>query len=109
MCRIEALQPSREGILRFAEALRRDPLLLACLGPELLRSMSWMLEAARIPSGGVRGAILAKGLLGVWLAVLRAWRADEGADLAHTMAEADKTLHRAGDWARRLGLAAEET
>mgnify|MGYP000482221115 CR=1 FL=1 len=27
MCRIEALQPNREGILRFADELKRDPLL----------------------------------------------------------------------------------
>lgn len=105
MCRVEALQPSREGILRLAEELPRDPLLVLALMPDLLRSMAWMLDAARIETSGATGALRAKGLLAVWLSVLRAWREDEGADLAHTMAEADKALTRAGDWARRLGLA----
>jgi len=105
MCRIEALQPNRDGILRFAEDLRHDPLLALALAPDLLRSMRRVLEAAGLEANGLLAPLQVKGMLGVWLAILRAWRADEGTDLGHTMAEADKALTRAGDWAMRLGLA----
>lgn len=108
MCRIEALQPHRAGILRFAGELRRDPLLLLALTPHLLRSMREVIEAAGLEASGLLAPIQLKGMLAVWLAVLRAWQQDESPDLGHTMAEADKALTRAGDWARRLGLAPRE-
>ena len=106
MCRIEALQVHRAGILAFASDLRRDPWLGLAMMPDLLRSMRVVLEAAGLEAGGTLAPLRLKGMLAVWLAVLRAWRQDEGADLGHTMAEADKVIARAGDLARRLGLAA---
>lgn len=105
MCRIEALQPHRAGILRFAEELRRDPLLLLALTPRMMRSMRAVMEAAGLDAGGLLAPLRLKGMLGVWLAVLRAWRDDESPDLGHTMAEADKALTRAGEWAKRFGVA----
>lgn len=106
MCRVEALQPHRAGILRFAEELRRDPLLALSLAPDVMRSMAAVLDAAGIESGGLLGPVRLKGMLAIWLGVLRAWRDDEGADLGHTMAETDKLLTRAGAWAQRFGLGA---
>ncbi len=108
MCRVEALQAHRAGILAFAEALRRDPLLGLAMMPDLMRSMRAVLEAAGLEAGGALAPLRLKGMLALWFAVLRAWQQDEGADLGHTMAEADKAISRAGDWARRLGLAARK-
>ncbi len=104
MCRIEALQPHRAGVLAFAEALQRDPLLALALAPDLLRSMQAVLDTAGIAPKGPLAPLHAKAMLVAWLAVLRAWRADDSPDLGHTMAEADRMLQRAGDWGRRLGV-----
>lgn len=104
MCRVEALQPNREGILEFADALRRDPLLALALAPDLLRSMHRLLEVAGLRSSRALAPLHAKAMLAVWLSVLRAWREDDSPDLSRTMAEADKALQRAGDWGRRFGL-----
>lgn len=64
--------------------------------------MSWMLEAAGIASAGPLGLLRAKGLLAVWLAVLRVWLLDESPDLAPTMAALDRHLRRAEQFAVRL-------
>lgn len=108
MCRIEALQPHRAGILRFAEDMRRDPLLMLALLPRLQISMREVIEAAGLEVSGLLAPLQLKGMLGVWLGVLRAWQQDDSPDLGHTMAEADKALTRAGQWARRLGLEPRE-
>ena len=74
MRRIDALQAHRAGVLALLRALPAEPptaLLLACA---TRRSMRWMLEAAGIPTRGVRGELRVKGLLAVWLWTIRAWR-----------------------------------
>ena len=55
-------------------------------------SMRWMLEAAGIDAGGPAGALRTKGLMLVWLDVLRVWQSDESEDMARTMAHLDKRL-----------------
>ena len=55
-------------------------------------SMRWMLEAAGIDAGGRAGALRTKGLMLVWLDVLRVWQSDESDDMARTMAHLDKRL-----------------
>ncbi len=57
--------------------------------------MGWMLEAAGLSAAGLRGIVRAKALVGVWLYALRAWKDDESADLAGTMAALDKALDQA--------------
>jgi hypothetical protein len=104
MRRIDALQPHRAGIIRMGRDMRTDPFLALMLAPQLAASMSWMLEAARIDAGGVKGALRVKGLCGVWLATLRSWEADDGADLGQTMAALDKALDKAESVARTLRL-----
>ena len=54
--------------------------------------MRWMLEAAGIDAGGPAGALRTKGLMLVWLDVLRVWQSDESEDMARTMAHLDKRL-----------------
>jgi len=57
--------------------------------------MGWMLEAAGISTTGVLGRLRRKGLLGVWLAAVRAWREDTSEDLSGTMAALDRALGQA--------------
>lgn len=109
MRRIDALQPHRAGILRLFEDLREDPLLALLLVASLPKSMAWMLEAAGLGSGGLAGLARANGLSAVWLAVIRAWKDDDTADLGPTMAALDRALDRAEQVARSLRLSPGET
>ncbi len=104
MRRIDAMQPYRPGILRLLRDLPRDPLLAAVLWLELPHSMAWMLEAAELPTGGPLGFLRAKGLVGLWLATIRAWVKDDSEDLGPTMAALDRVLDRADQIARSLRL-----
>lgn len=104
MRRIDALQPHREGIVRFGREMRHDPVLALALAPVLAGSMAWMLEAARIDSSGISGILRVKGLSAVWISTLRAWEADESQDLGSTMAALDRALDKAERVARTLRL-----
>ena len=103
MRRIDLLQAHRDGVLAVLRALPSEPptaLLLACA---TRRSMRWMLEAAGVSAGGVRGELRVKGLVAVWLWAVNAWRGDESADLSATMAALDTALARAEQAAGMLG------
>lgn len=103
MRRFDVLQAHRAGVTALMRALPSEPpaaLLLACA---TRRSMRWMLEAAGVPTAGVRGQLRVRGLVGVWLWTLRAWGRDETADLSGTMAALDTALHRAERLAGFLG------
>ncbi|RAI59401.1 TetR family transcriptional regulator [Roseicella frigidaeris] len=104
MRRIDAMQPHRAGLLRFLADLRGDPALGLCLLAGLPRSMARLLQAAELESHGLSGALRVQGLVGVWLATLRAWQRDGSADLGATMAALDRALDRAEQVARTLRL-----
>jgi len=94
MRRFDALQPHRPALAAILRDLPRDP-LAACAGArQLRRSMALMLEAARIDSGGLAGALRIEGLAAVYLLSLRRFLADDSADMARTMASLDGTLRR---------------
>src|SRR5205823_2677905 len=95
MRRIDVLQAHRAGVLALLAAIPADPLLTLGLAGANLRSMAWMLDAAGVSSAGPAGMLRTKGLLGVWLWTLRAWRGDTDPDLGPTMAALDKALERA--------------
>ncbi|MCW3476022.1 TetR family transcriptional regulator [Limobrevibacterium gyesilva] len=95
MRRIDVLQAHRPGVLALLQALPCDPPLALMLAAANLCSMGWMLDGAGIPATGPRGRLRTKGLLGVWLWTVRAWRHDESLDLAATMAALDHALARA--------------
>lgn len=95
MRRIDVLQAHRDGVLALLSAIPTDPLLILLLAGANLRSMAWMLEAAGVSSAGPAGRLRTKGLLGVWLWTLRAWRGDTDPDLGPTMAALDNALQRA--------------
>jgi ubiquinone biosynthesis protein COQ9 len=109
MRRFDMLQAHRAGVLAVLDAAVMDPLLGLFLARLSLRSMAWLLEGAGISAGGLRGRLRVKGLLGVWLWSVRAWRADDSADLAATMTATDNALDRAGELARSLGDAPEDS
>ncbi len=84
------------------EVLRRelpmDPPTALCAVASLLRSMRWMLEAADIPTGGVRGAVAVKLATAAYLSAMRVWQRDDSPDLARTMASLDARLRRIERW-----------
>lgn len=102
MRRIDVLQVHRDGVLVLLSAIPTDPLLTLLLAGANLRSMAWMLEAAGVSSAGPAGRLRTKGLLGVWLWTLRAWRDDTDPDLGGTMAALDNALQRVERLARWL-------
>ena len=95
MRRIDVLQEHRGGLLALLRHLPADPGLVALLALATRRSMRWMLEAAGISSQGLTGRLRAKGLMALWLWVIRAWASDESEDLSVTMAALDQALSRA--------------
>ena len=107
MRRLDAMQPHREGILRLFEDMRRDPALALALAPHIGVSMRWMLEAAEVEAKSCEARLLALGLVGVWLATIRAWARDDSPDMGTTMAALDSALDRAERLARPLGLLRE--
>ena len=92
MRRFDSLQHHRAGVLALLQALPGEPATALTLAAATTASMGWMLEAAGVPSTGLRGALASQGLTGVWLYALRAWRTDESPDLSGTMAALDRAL-----------------
>ncbi|MFQ5954733.1 MAG: TetR family transcriptional regulator [Kiloniellales bacterium] len=99
MRRIDALTPHKAGVGAVMRSLGRDPVAALCGTPQLVRSMSWMLEAAGIDSHGPAGVIRTRGLALLWLSTLQVWLADDTPDAAKTMAALDARLRRADRWA----------
>ena len=95
MRRVDVLQAHRAGVLALFRGLPANPPAALWLATSSLRSMGWILDAAGVSAGGARGRLRAKGLFAVWLWTVRAWRGDESADLAATMAALDQALTRA--------------
>ncbi|MGH1397867.1 MAG: TetR family transcriptional regulator [Alphaproteobacteria bacterium] len=104
MDRYEILNEYRPAILSVLQSFKYDPkqALLSC--PYLCKSMNWMLEAAGIDTGGIKGAVKVAGLSGVYLKTLKVWAEDESADLARVMAALDKDLGRVESAASSFGF-----
>jgi ubiquinone biosynthesis protein COQ9 len=103
MRRLDVFQSHRAGVLALFRALPAEPPTALLLALATRRSMRWMLDAAGIPTRGVRGELRVKGLVAVWLWTMRTWRGDETEDLSATMAALDKALGRAEQAAEWLG------
>jgi ubiquinone biosynthesis protein COQ9 len=95
MRRFDFVQKHRAGVLALLHALPTEPCVAALLAAANRRSMAWMLEGAGISARGPLGRLRARGLLLIWLAVVRAWRHDTTEDLSATMAALDRALTRA--------------
>ena len=98
MRRFDALQSYKTALGVLRRELPGQPLTALCAGASLLRSMRWMLEAADIPTGGVRGAVAVRLATAAYLSTMRAWYRDESTDLARTMAALDARLRRIERW-----------
>jgi AcrR family transcriptional regulator len=94
MRRLDALAPFRAGLDRLARDARRDPCMLLPITCRLDRSLRWMQELAGLRAQGLCARLQRRALLAVYLQTLRTWLADEGADLARTMADLDNLLRR---------------
>ena len=57
MRRFDALRPYKPALAVLRRELPVDPASALCVAASLLRSMRWMLEAADITTGGMRGAV----------------------------------------------------
>ena len=101
MRRIDVLQQYRGGVQAVLRAIPFDPGLALLLGAATADSMSWMAQAAGIDVTGLAGSIRERGLIAVWLQVVRAWDRDASADLSGTMVALDKALDRA-EWLGRM-------
>jgi AcrR family transcriptional regulator len=94
MRRFDALQPYKPALDVLRRELLGDPVTALCTGASLLRSMRWMLEAADIPTSGVRGAVAVRLAAAAYLSAMRVWQRDDSPDLAQTMAALDARLRR---------------
>ena len=95
MNRFDAMNPHKEAVRSILRASTSDVEALARGPLSLYRSMRWMMEAANIPSSGVRGQLRIKGLALIYLTVLRTWFNDDSEDMSRTMASLDRQLSRA--------------
>jgi AcrR family transcriptional regulator len=100
MRRFDALQPYKPALEVLRRELPGDPVTGLCAGVSLLRSMRWMLEAADIPTAGLRGAIAVRLASAAYLSAMRIWQRDDSPDLARTMAALDARLRRVERWFR---------
>jgi AcrR family transcriptional regulator len=98
MRRFDALQPHKAALDVLRRELPGDPVTALCAGASLLRSMRWMLEAADIPTDGLRGAVVVRLAASAYLSTMRVWRSDDSADLGRTMAALDTRLRRIERW-----------
>ena len=101
MRRIDVLQQYRGGVQAVLRAIPFDPGLALLLGLATADSMDWMAQAAGLDVAGLAGTVRKRGLIAVWLQVVRAWDRDDSADLSATMVALDKALDRA-EWLGRM-------
>lgn len=98
MQRFDALRPYRGALDVLGRELPTDPAPALCTGARLLCSMAWMLEAAGIATGGLRGLVAVKLTAAVYLATMRVWLRDESPDMGPTMATLDRRLRGIERW-----------
>lgn len=98
MRRFDALGPYKPALAVLRRELPGDPAAALCVAAAMLGSMRWMLEAADITTGGVRGAVAVRLTGAAYLSTMRVWQHDEAPDLGRTMAALDARLRRIERW-----------
>jgi AcrR family transcriptional regulator len=98
MRRFDALHPYKGALEVLFRELPGDPVTAACLAATLFHSLRWLLEAAGIPTTGLRGMISVKLTAAAYVAAVRVWLRDDSSDLARTMATLDARLRRIERW-----------
>ncbi|MCM2343423.1 MAG: TetR/AcrR family transcriptional regulator [Alphaproteobacteria bacterium] len=104
MERFDVLNENREALLSIIQHLKCEPHQILTSLPYLGRSMRWMLEAAGLPTTGLRGAGHIAALSAVYIATLRTWAGDDSPDMSQTMAALDRHLGQAERLADMLGI-----
>ena len=102
MARFDALTPYRDALGMMAFSVRSDLRLAAMTHKHLQRSMGWMLEAAALGEGGLRGQFRQNGLTVVYIRTSMAWLKDGSEDLSATMKALDQALEDAERWANSV-------
>jgi len=102
MRRLEVVTPHREALRSLTKSLSRNPPLALAFNPIAVRSQVWMLTAAGIDTGGLRGMVRAQGMTMLFGSVLRTWLDDDDPGLARTLAALDKALGRGQRWSGML-------
>jgi len=95
MRRFDALNARRAAMVRLTRELPFDPPSAARAACRLARSLKGTLRTAGLSARGPLGVAQTKGLGFVYLYAVRAWLADDSADLSATMAALDKGLRAA--------------
>lgn len=85
----------------IAKAAKADLSVAAQLNHVALVSMTWMLNAANIETGGLKGAVKVQGVAMVYAKVLQVWLNDDES-MAKTMAALDKELRKGERNMRRV-------
>lgn len=98
MRRFDALRPYKPALGVLRRELPADPATALCAAASLMCSMRWMLEAADIAAGGVRGAVAVRLTAAAYLGTARVWQQDDAPDLGLTMAALDGRLRRIERW-----------
>ena len=73
MARLDLLRPHKEALRAFTRAAVLDFPTLACVLAAQRRSVTWMLEAAGVPTSGIEGAVNVRGLGLILLSVGAVW------------------------------------
>lgn len=90
MSRFDVLAPYKSALKHIWESGQPDSGLLK----GFLQSQHWMLQAAGVPTDGVRGGLKVAGVASVYASVFRVWLEDDDPGLARTMAALDRRLRR---------------
>ena len=94
MKRFDLLNARRDGVVAIVRSAPSNPEGVLCGSLSMRRSMRWMLEAADLSSGGLRGELRVNALYALYLTMLRVWLHDDSDDMARTMAVLDRRLKR---------------
>ena len=104
MARFDVLNEQRDGVKAVLKSFCLDPKQTIICAPYMCRSMGWMLEAANIETGGIKGVLRIAGLTALYLKTLYAWAEDDSPDMAKTMAALDKNLGMAESLTGKIGI-----
>jgi len=102
MTRFDVLTPHKDAVRSIVKSFERRPGDLISWNPIAVRSMTWMLEAAGIDTGGRLAMVGSQGLAVVFARTLRVWLKDDDPGMARTMVELDRRLTEGSRWMRRL-------
>ncbi|MEP1442590.1 MAG: TetR/AcrR family transcriptional regulator [Hyphomicrobiales bacterium] len=101
LSRFDALMPHKDAVRSIGKAAKSDLSIAAQLNHVALVSMTWMLNAANIETGGLKGAVKVQGVAMVYAKVLHVWLNDDES-MAKTMAALDKELRKGERNMRRV-------